>query len=643
VAQDSSRNLVFWFLQYVKSGNTSTSTNGVRLAVAHGQAGLAGNSWTYYDFTPALFGLPAGKWFDFPHLQASANDLYFTTNIFNTVGDSFYGALVVRIPLAQLDSGSSINLNFLSVTTYGSIMPVNGAAAEGTRPGRTTMYFASVISSTSLKVITWPESSTSLTINDVTGLASTSFSTYTCPGPDGLDPCTRANARMQTGWITDTELGLMWTSAQNGASRPYPYTRVAILNPATLSVISQPDIFNTTNAWLYPAISVNERGHLAGTLDNMGGVSYPTITAIVRDDFSPNPATSGWEVYTIAASNSGTFGTYGDYNGTMPHEKYPKTWLATGHTQIGGSGNGSSVTHNYWFGRERDTNPAFTVSRTGSGTGTVTSSPAGINCGATCSTTAFTLGNTVTLTATPGSFSTFAGWSGACSGTGSCVVPIDGAKSVTATFTPQTFALTVSKTGTGTGVVASSPAGINCGATCSTSFNGGTSVTLTQTPGVSSTFTGWSGACSGSGSCVLTMSAARSVTAAFGSIVAPGLDYYTVTPCRVLDTRSSGPALVSGVPRVFAVAGLCGIPSDAVAVSMSMTAVAPSSNGFLALFPGNQSVPATSSLNFSTGVDRANNAILSLATNASGTLAAQSFLPAGGQVHLIVDISGYFR
>src|SRR4029079_4075943 len=194
---------------------------------------------------------------------------------------------------------------------------------------------AAVNSSTSIKVLTWPESTTTITINTVSGLATTASSVYACPGPGGLDPCTRANNRMQTGWITDTELGLMWTSSQNGSARPYPYTRVAILNPTTLAVISAPDIFSASNSWLYPAMWVNERGHVAGTLDYLGGTQFPTIAALIRDDLSPDPATSGWEIYRVAGSNSGTAGLYGDYNGTMPHEKYPKTWLAVGHTQIG--------------------------------------------------------------------------------------------------------------------------------------------------------------------------------------------------------------------------------------------------------------------------------------------------------------------
>ncbi|MEA2691598.1 MAG: hypothetical protein QOJ16_985, partial [Acidobacteriota bacterium] len=639
VAQDSSRNLIFWYLQYIKNGSTAASTNGVRLAVTHGQAGLATSSWGYYDFTPALFGLPAGTWLDFPQMQASANYLYFTTNIFTATTDSFYGALVVRIPLSQLDSGSALTFDYLAVTgSYGSILPVNGAAAEGTRPGRTTMYFAAVDTSTSIKVLTWPESTTTITTNTVTGLATTTAAVYACPGPGGLDPCTRASNRMQTGWITDTELGLMWASAQNGSSRPYPYTRVAILNPATLAVTAQPDIFSNTNAWLYPALSVNERGHVAGTLDYLGGAQLPTIAAIIRDDLSPDPVANGWEVYTVAGSNSGTAGRYGDYNGAMPHERYPKTWLAAGHTQIGGSANGNAVTHNYWFGRERDTNPSFAVTPAGTGSGTVTSSPAGINCGATCGTTAFTLGTTVTLAAAPAAGSTFSGWSGACSGIGSCVVLIDDVKSVTATFTSPQFTLTVSAAGTGSGMVTSSPAGINCGAMCSASYGSGTPVTLSAAPAAGSTFTGWSGSCTGTGSCGVTMNAARSVTATFTA--SSGLNFYTVAPCRILDTRSGGGgALTSGVARVIPVNGLCGVPADAIAISINAVAVSPAAAGSIVLFAGNAAQPPTSTVSYNPGTTRANNAILRLSSDGLGTLGAVASSP----VDLVVDVNGYFK
>src|SRR5439155_11540500 len=90
------------------------------------------------------------------------------------------------------------------------------------------------------------------------------------------------------------------------------------------------------------------------------------------------------------------------------------------------------------------------------------------------------------------------------------------ATSVTATFMQSSFALTVTKSGGGSGAVTSVPAGISCGATCSTSFTTGTVVTLTAAPAAGSTFTGWSGGgCTGTGTCSVTMNAATSVTATF--------------------------------------------------------------------------------------------------------------------------------
>src|SRR5690606_185853 len=76
------------------------------------------------------------------------------------------------------------------------------------------------------------------------------------------------------------------------------------------------------------------------------------------------------------------------------------------------------------------------------------------------------------------------------------------------------YALAVAPAGTGSGTVTSVPAGINCGATCSASFDHGTSVTLSATPATGSSFIGWSGACSGS-VCTVSMTAARNVTATF--------------------------------------------------------------------------------------------------------------------------------
>jgi uncharacterized repeat protein (TIGR02543 family) len=79
------------------------------------------------------------------------------------------------------------------------------------------------------------------------------------------------------------------------------------------------------------------------------------------------------------------------------------------------------------------------------------------------------------------------------------------------------FPLAVSNAGTGLGSVTSTPAGIVCGAPCSTVLNAGSSVTLTATPANGYIFTGWKGDCVGTGTCTVTMSQARNVAAYFGA------------------------------------------------------------------------------------------------------------------------------
>lgn len=123
----------------------------------------------------------------------------------------------------------------------------------------------------------------------------------------------------------------------------------------------------------------------------------------------------------------------------------------------------------------------------------------------------------------------------------------------------------------------------------------------------------------------------------------PGRDFYTVTPCRVLDTRQQGPALASGVLRTLAIAGACGIPPTARAVVANVGAVQPSGAGYLTLHPGDLAAPLTSTVNFAAGTTRANNAILPLALDGTGTLSVTPAVAGGGTVHLILDVSGWFE
>ncbi len=163
------------------------------------------------------------------------------------------------------------------------------------------------------------------------------------------------------------------------------------------------------------------------------------------------------------------------------------------------------------------TTSVLNVSTTGDGL--ITSDIMGIYCGNTCR-GVFEVGTMVTLTATPQQGSIFSGWAGDCSGTGQCVVTIDDmvVQSVQATFINQNYMLDVNIIGTGTGTVNSTQAGINCSPDCSQSYPAGTMVELTATPNGTDVFAGFSGDCTGTGSCQLNMNQNYSVDAEFQSI-----------------------------------------------------------------------------------------------------------------------------
>ncbi|HXO18411.1 MAG TPA: hypothetical protein VOA87_00650 [Thermoanaerobaculia bacterium] len=126
---------------------------------------------------------------------------------------------------------------------------------------------------------------------------------------------------------------------------------------------------------------------------------------------------------------------------------------------------------------------------------------------------------------------------------------------------------------------------------------------------------------------------------------AVGTGFYTIPPCRLYDSRTAGAPLASS-PVTLAVAGIsaptCGIPTAARAVSANVTVVNPTAAGFVTLYPGNYPQPNASVINFKSGQVRANNAILGLASDGSGTVAVRASVANAGTVDVVVDLNGYF-
>jgi hypothetical protein len=139
--------------------------------------------------------------------------------------------------------------------------------------------------------------------------------------------------------------------------------------------------------------------------------------------------------------------------------------------------------------------------------------------------------------------------------------------------------------------------------------------------------------------------------------------FHSLTPCRLVDTRLAGTTmgtyggiLTSDIAKVYPVQGNCGVPVGAKAATLNVTAVAPTNQGRLTVYPSDNpgGTPLVSTINYPPCTTAlANGAIVPLATTpvacpagyspATCDLAVMPFLVNNGQVHLVLDVTGYFE
>ena len=275
----------------------------------------------------------------------------------------------------------------------------------------------------------------------------------------------------------------------------------------------------------------------AGISDTAGNLLVPNSSQGYTWSFTTEPAiltvTKAGTGSGIVSASTGTFSWTGN-TGTALYPDYGTPVILTATASEGSTFSG-------WSGEEctgtgtctvnmtaaRNVMAIFTPSSTyslavtsaGTGSGIVSASTGTLTWTGNIGTAVYLdYGTEVILTATASPESTFTGWSGACSGTGSCTVIMTAARSVTATFMHNSYLLTVTSAGTGSGIVSADTGTLTwIGSTGTAVYTDyGTLVTLTATASVGSTFAGWSGEeCTGTGTCTVTMSAARSVNATF--------------------------------------------------------------------------------------------------------------------------------
>jgi hypothetical protein len=145
---------------------------------------------------------------------------------------------------------------------------------------------------------------------------------------------------------------------------------------------------------------------------------------------------------------------------------------------------------------------------------------------------------------------------------------------------------------------------------------------------------------------VLTFLAPLALTTAPSYAQSGPFQYHPLTPCRLADTRSgNGGIMTSSADRSFQVQGLCGVPTGARAVSLNVTVTQPSGAGFLTLYPSNVSRPQNvSTINFVANDTVANGAIVPLGpAGAVPNADLRVYAGLSGNVHVILDVSGYFQ
>ena len=324
-----------WVMQF---SNGSNGLNRYRIAAASPASvkSSGGTSWTYWDITAPQVDGSAG-WLDYPDLAIGNNYIYLSADV---VGQ---GHFVVRIPLSQIQAGTTINFNY---THYADGNPAYGGHL--TQNTLDTAYWGGQTNNSTIRVYSWPESSGSYSWNDVPigkwnqgGLSSLTpdnqdwlnkLSGFPGNAVLGATRLTGGNDRSKV-----NELLFAWTA---GSGKGFPQAQVqwvALDLNNNYNLISQQQIWNPNYAFAYPAFGVDANNEIGMSLEWGGGGNYE------------NHVVGFWGDYVVYSTTSSNVGTtrYGDYVTIRPYTPDTKRFSAYGY----GMQNTGFDTHYVVFGR----------------------------------------------------------------------------------------------------------------------------------------------------------------------------------------------------------------------------------------------------------------------------------------------------
>ncbi len=335
VATDLNRGMVMWELEYNKSGSTSSNIGGVRIAVATNVNELLDSAWTYYNWTPDLFGQGRGVWMNWPQMQVSNNYLYASSNVYFTTNNAYKTTILWRMSLADIQAKTSVHYTYWIVNN-GSSLPLSSNATS-------VMYSASLINSTSMRVFNQPENSTNLNWNDKSGLGQTYSGTHTSITVGNVNWTALSDERMQSAVVFQGYVVFMWNSAQ-GSGRPQPFVRARIFRTSDLSGLDA-DLWFGSYAWHWGSLAGTDAG-FAGTVYVGGPGLAPQVNVLLQDLYSNPLVPPPWTNFGVVGGN--TAAAFGHYTAVAVDSVDHSTF-------VGGASvmnNGTPTPYYFWFGRQ---------------------------------------------------------------------------------------------------------------------------------------------------------------------------------------------------------------------------------------------------------------------------------------------------
>jgi hypothetical protein len=315
--------------------NGANGKNRLRIAAASPETIVSSSctSWTYWDFTSDGLGVTttaadatAGNhWLDYPNMSVGTNSLYISVDNVGNGGASppTGGRIIVRVPLSEIQSASTINYRYTSWADSG-----RAYASHVTQNTGDEAYWAGSKNNSTLQVFNWPESSTSYSWRDV-GVNNWPNGTLSSTAKDGNDWLTKASSFPRFGVIGATRRGnevwFAWmassgTGASGGFNFPNANIQVVKIDPTNgYKRLDQFAIWNNDYAFAYPALATNDRSEVGITLGWGGKTFYANSAVGILGDFVvwypalSDASTTRWGDYVTARQASPQTGLFAGF------------------------------------------------------------------------------------------------------------------------------------------------------------------------------------------------------------------------------------------------------------------------------------------------------------------------------------------